>query len=116
MRRPTLTELRAAWWTVRAVRRARRALRRRGLNGFSVADPPQLPPEATRGVEAILRRMPPTCLERALVLQRWYARQGEPRDVVIGVRGPTRDFQAHAWLEGDPVATRYEELMRVPAR
>ena len=62
--------------------------------------PPRLPGRAERGVRAALRRLPATCLERAVVLQAWEAAQGRPRDVLIGVTG-TEEFRAHAWLEGE---------------
>jgi transglutaminase superfamily protein len=50
---------------------------------------------------AVLRRRNATCLERSLILQRWYAAQGAPHDVVIGVTAPAGGFTAHAWLDGD---------------
>jgi hypothetical protein len=77
---------------------------------------PDLPVHAERGVVAVLRRLPHTCLERALVLQRWKAAHGDLRDVVIGVRGPGAEFGAHAWLAGDPYeleAGGFHELRRV---
>ena len=109
--------LRAAAWTVSALRRVRRDLARNGLQGARVAAPPRLPAAARRGVLAVLRRRPSTCLERALVLQRWEAAHGACADVVIGVRAPTDDFVAHAWLETmpDAPATDFRELMRLPA-
>jgi Transglutaminase-like superfamily len=110
-----LATLRAALWTMRALLQARRRLRR-GLGGCSVSPPPRLPRAAGRGVHGVLRRWPATCLERALVLQRWEAAHGSARPVVIGVRGPAADgFQAHAWLDGepDPVAADYHELTRL---
>jgi hypothetical protein len=116
MRKPAPAELRAAWWALLSLRRARRSLRRGGLQTFVLPAPPRLPATAARGVDAILRRVPQTCLERALVLQRWYAHHGEPRDVVIAVRGPARELKAHAWLDGEPAAGGYEELMRVAPR
>jgi transglutaminase superfamily protein len=113
--RVDLPSLRAALWTYRALRSARRQLRRTGLDGLSLPRLPRLAPSAGRGVRAILRRQPHTCLERALVLQRWRAAHGEPRDVVVGVRGPSATFQAHAWLEDEePVANEsFAELLRV---
>lgn len=63
----------------------------------------------------MLRRTSPTCLERALVLQRWLAEQGSPRDVVIGVTAPSDGFAAHAWLEGEEHGHDYTELTRLPA-
>jgi hypothetical protein len=109
--------VRAAFWTLRALGRTRRQLRRQGMDRLDLPAPPAVPESAVCGVLAALRRRPTSCLERALVLQRWYAAHGRPRDVVIGVAGSSRDFRAHAWLEGDvdePEQT-YRELSRVPA-
>jgi hypothetical protein len=66
---------------------------------------------------AVLRRRPSTCLERALVLQRWEAAHGAGADVVIGVPRHSEDFVAHAWLDGMPdgQAAHYHELLRIPA-
>jgi hypothetical protein len=113
-RLPDPGTLRAAWWTVHALRRTRRHLRRRGLAGLALARPPALPDSAGRGVGAVLRRRPHTCLERALVLQRWHAAHGRPHDVVIGVRAG-QAFGAHAWLEGveQSHADAFRELVRV---
>jgi hypothetical protein len=57
-----------------------------------------------RGVQAMLRRLEPSCLERALVLQAWLRSQGSDRAVVIGVTAPGGGFVAHAWLEGEDAA------------
>jgi hypothetical protein len=62
-----------------------------------------------------LWRTSPTCLERALVLQRWLAAHGSPYDVVIGVTAPADGFAAHAWLDGEDDARAYAELTRLPA-
>jgi hypothetical protein len=66
-------------------------------------------------VEALLRRHPNTCLEGALVRQRWLAAQGDPRTIVIGVTAPSKGFVAHAWLAGDedPSVGWYRELTRL---
>jgi Transglutaminase-like superfamily len=118
MRRVDLPTLRAAWWARLALHRARRTLRRHGLQKAVVDDPPRLDSSAGRGVFAVLRRAPHTCLERALVLQRWHAAHGNERDVIIAVRGSTDDFAAHAWLDGEPDVdvNAFEELLRLPAR
>ncbi len=109
--------LRAAWWTIRAIRNVRRSLLRSGLNELALPNPPELPPGAEIGVQAVFRRMPQTCLERALVLQRWYAQHGEERDVIIAVRRSQDELEAHAWVDGEPDgALDYVELMRVHAR
>jgi transglutaminase superfamily protein len=117
-RRLDLPTLRAALWAERALRSARRTLRRDGLQGIALPAPPQLPDEASRGVQALLRRRSSsTCLERALVRQRWLAAHGLRRDVVIAVQAPGDAFQAHAWLDGDADARApaFHELLRVPA-
>lgn len=93
---------RAAAWALLAVRRVRRRLKALPLAEVRVPDPPRLPPRAGRGVDAVLRRLEPSCLERSLVLQRWLASQGERHEVVVGVSAPG-DFHAHAWLEGEDV-------------
>ncbi len=119
MRRPPdLASLRAALWTWRALARTRRLLRGGELKAIEVDPPPELPSHAVRGVRGVLRRVDQTCLERALVLQRWLAAHGERRDVVIGVAAPASDFKAHAWLEGDPPAESdgFTELLRLPLR
>jgi transglutaminase superfamily protein len=110
--------LRAAWWTHRALRRIRTDLRANGLKYSAPPDPPQLPSRAARGVLAVLRRQPSTCLERSLVLQRWHAAHDNARDVVIAVKGKQVDFAAHAWLDGDPDGRTgaFSELMRLPPR
>jgi Transglutaminase-like superfamily len=118
LRRLDLPSLRAALWAERALRSARRTLRRRGVEGILLPAPPALPPDAGRGVSALLRRRASsTCLERALVRQRWLAAQGAPRDVVIAVQAPNELFQAHAWVDGDPDEREpaFHELLRLPA-
>lgn len=109
------TTLRAAFWTIRSVRRVRHQLRRGALSQVRVPAPPPLSDPAVRGVHAVLRRTAPTCLERALVLQRWLAAHGSPHDVVIGVTAPADGFAAHAWLDGEDDARWYVELTRLPA-
>jgi len=111
------SSLRAAAWALLALRRAGRDLAARGLEGVWVASPPRLPASARVGVLAVVQRRPSTCLERALVLQRWEADHGVPTDVVIGVRGAGDDFRAHAWLEGMPDGGphAFHEILRLPA-
>jgi hypothetical protein len=113
----TPSNLRAAAWAFVALRRARRDLAARGLEGARVAPSPRLPASARAGVLAVVRRRPSTCLERALVLQRWETDHGAGGDVVIGVTGPGDGFVAHAWLEtmpdGPPGA--FHEILRLQA-
>lgn len=115
--RYNLATLRAAAWAVRALRRTRRELARRGLDGAHVSPPPRLPADARRGVLAVIRRRPNTCLERALVLQRWEAAHGAGADVVIGVPRMSDNFIAHAWLETMPDGPldAFHEIHRIPA-
>jgi len=113
---PRISDLRAAWWAYRALRDARRNLAA-GCTEMRLA-PPALPPAALRGVDAVLRRSRPTCLEAALVRQRWLRGHGVMRDVVIGVTAPTQGFRAHAWLEEPGKSTprqHWHELRRVAA-
>jgi hypothetical protein len=106
--------LRAAWWALRSVRSARRQLNRTGLRNVRLPRVPALPEEAGRGVHAVLRRQPATCLERALVLQRWRAAHGDAQDVVVGVLAPSEGFSAHAWLADEPHdGEGFRELLRV---
>jgi Transglutaminase-like superfamily len=76
-------------------------------------------------VQAVLSRTAPTCLERALVAQRWLAAHGDPREVIIGVITDGKSdialasggFAAHAWLEGEQqdIHEPYLEMHRIPA-
>jgi hypothetical protein len=112
---PDLATLRAAWWARGALRSAHDALARGEVKGIQVPAPPDLPASAIRGVEALLRRRDHTCLEAALVRQRWFAAHGKNRQIAIGVKSPADGFLAHAWLVGDrdPQAPNYHELERL---
>jgi hypothetical protein len=116
VRRLDYPTLRAALWTLRALRATRLELRRGVIDGVRIPPPPALPEEAIRGVRGILRRRPNTCLERSLILQRWMGRFGNAPDVVVGVSGPSASFRAHAWLEGDLEGADepFQELLRLP--
>jgi hypothetical protein len=116
-RRVDIPTLRAALWAQRALVQVRYGLRRKGVGKVRVASPPALPPSARRGVLSVLRRRSHTCLERALLLQRWEAAQGRSIEVIIGVKGSSAEFNAHAWLEGDPDNDdgSFRELLRLPA-
>lgn len=100
------------------MRQARRQLRDGSLDELSVEPPVGLPPSADAGIHAVLRRLPATCLERAVVLQRWRTAQGDPREIVIGVMRDEHEFKAHAWVdgEGDALAPAFQELLRVAPR
>jgi hypothetical protein len=80
--------------------------------------PPALPASAVRGVEVLLRVARPSCLEAALVRQRWLRAHGVACDVVIGVTAPSQGFRAHAWVEYPGEATTcqpWNVLTRLPA-
>jgi hypothetical protein len=108
--------MRAAWWALLAIERARHQLAAGGLDAVHLKPPPKLPPEAERGVRAAFRFRRHTCLVRAAVRQEWFASQGSHRYIVIGVTAPNNDFRAHAWLEGDPPchSEGFEELLKRP--
>ncbi|HEX2699668.1 MAG TPA: lasso peptide biosynthesis B2 protein [Acidimicrobiales bacterium] len=99
-RRITRSDLRAALWAYRTLPRLRQQLRTQRVDRIVVPPPPPLPENALRGVGAVLRRRRHTCLERSLLLQAWHSAHGRLHNVVVGVRGSSADFSAHAWLEG----------------
>lgn len=110
-----LASFRAAWWTYRAVRAVRSALGDGKVRDIALPWPPPLPSATRRVVEAVLRRRRATCLEGALVRQRWLTAHGVRREVAIGVTSPSQGFMAHAWLVGeeDPLVSGYHELTRL---
>jgi Transglutaminase-like superfamily len=109
------TVLLAAAWALVSVISVKSQLRR-GRARPTVLRPPPLPRRAGVGMDGVLKRLPSTCLESALVRQAWLIAQQEPRDVVIGVprSGLTRE-PAHAWLDGlDQTSPRvFLELHRI---
>lgn len=113
--RTTLGSMRAAWWAARATWQVRMRLRESGFDDCRVSAPPNVPREASRGVNAALGLLRPSCLERAIVVQRWLFAQGEPRDVVVGVAGSLDTFRAHAWVDGeaDPRQSDFKEITRL---
>lgn len=114
----SLATLRAAWWAWWAVRRVSTNLAARGVQAV-VPPPPAVPAGARRGVDAVLRRASPTCLERSVVYQAWLAAQGVPCEVVVGVAGSGANVRAHAWLDvesSDAMAATYHEIYRILPR
>jgi hypothetical protein len=110
-------DLRAAAWALRAVATVRHQLRTRALSDVRLPRAPTLDDTAVRGVHAVLRRKPASCLERALVLQSWHSAHGRPQDVVIGIAGARSEFRAHAWLVEEPQeGSGFRELARVAPR
>ena len=117
MRRPPdVHDARAGLWTWRALRSVRAQLRAGAMRDVEVPAPPEIRGTATRAVRLVLARQEPSCLERALVLQRWLLAQGVERDVVVGTHGGAGgSFEAHAWLEGEPLppGRSYVEMTRL---
>jgi hypothetical protein len=113
LRRLDVPTLRAMWWAAKSLRSLRRRLPREGLEA-RVEPPPRVPAHAVRGVEALLTRVArASCLERALILQAWFATQGRRHPVLVGV-AVDGGFEAHAWLGGhDAADPRFTLLTRV---
>jgi len=113
-----LEALRAAMWTVRALRATKRQISSVPVTEVRVPAPPLLGPGSLSSVRWVMRRWPSTCLEQAFVLQRWLAAGGRARDVIIGVTPPGEVFGAHAWVDGeaDEYHESVHELMRVAGR
>ncbi|MFF0153001.1 lasso peptide biosynthesis B2 protein [Micromonospora sp. NPDC005203] len=116
VRRGGLPAVRAAVWTLRAVWSVRRQLTRQDLASVRLPTPPPGAAAHRSVVLGVLRRTEASCLQRSLVLQRWYAGQRIRRTVVIGVTAPSAGFHAHAWLDGETDAEREEmvEILRHP--
>ena len=112
--RPPLRRVRAAAWALRAAIAARRQLAGGQMPPLDLPPVPELPDSSTWTVNFVLDKAMFTCLVRATVRQAWHAAHGWQRDLVIGVRPPDSDFEAHAWLEGDDprAAEGYYELTR----
>jgi hypothetical protein len=116
MRRPVLADLLAALWADRALRSARAHLAAGELHGIGLTAPGPRALGGRRGVKLVLWLRRASCLEGALVRQRFLATRGEPHDIVIGVRSPSESFGAHAWLDGEQDGERMglHALTRVP--
>jgi Transglutaminase-like superfamily len=113
--RRAATTLLAAGWANRALHSVRSQLAVGKLSQVKVPPPPKLPASARRGVEAVLRLRAHTCLEGAMVRQRWLANHDVQRDVVIGVTAGKEEFLAHAWVDGEADAATgcFRELTRL---
>jgi hypothetical protein len=108
--------LRAAWWAFRSTNIVRKQLAV-GVVRPTVPSPPNLPLSAGIGVDVVIGRLQATCLEAAMVRQRWLSAHGIRRDVVIGL--PALNFgatPAHAWVDGLDVISPegHEEIHRIP--
>ena len=109
----------AGWqWARRSVASIRSDVRRDGLE-VAVPPPPTTAPGSLRGARVALRVQRASCLERSLVIQRWWASNDVALDVIVGVRHPTRHdgAPAHAWVEhfDADCSDRFAEIRRVAA-
>jgi len=104
-------------WAWRSASDARTHLRVEGGVSAPVRPPPTLPVRSLRGVRWGLRLRHASCLERSLVLQRWFLAHGQEREVVVGVAVDGTTTLAHAWLAGEEHLNdrEYTEMTRVPA-
>lgn len=111
--------MRGAWWASRAVQEIRAEVRAAGLN-VPVPAPATTARGSLRGARVALRLRRASCLERSLVVQRWWASRGIALDVIVGVRHPSaagRGPLAHAWVErwDDDWSPTFAEIRRIPA-
>jgi hypothetical protein len=116
VRRKYRERLAAARWAVAAKRHVHRALPAGPVEQLTVPPAPRTSAVGGRLVRLVLRVTRATCLEKSLVLQRWFADNGTTYDIVIGVKSPREGFAAHAWLErpGELTQTNYRAMTRIP--
>jgi hypothetical protein len=102
-------------WLDRGLVDVRASLRTEGIDHACsrLPDPPYAARWLTLLVAARLSMQRATCLERSLIMQRWLMANGEPHDVLIGVRSPRETTIAHAWLDHED-ARCHHVLMRLP--
>jgi Transglutaminase-like superfamily len=105
-------DLRMGLWATLEARRLRRVLAREGIRVAVRRPPRRMSRNAGRVVVLASRLARASCLERSLLRQAWLRVRGTERDVVIGVRS-TGEFEAHAWVEGDPDGVDYAEIHRI---
>lgn len=105
--------VRTAGWALLALRSARHQLRHRALREVDLGAPAAVRAKDRRAAVATLRVAGASCLERSLVLQRFDAAAGCPRDLIIGVTAPESGFRAHAWLAGEELLDgSFQEITR----
>jgi Transglutaminase-like superfamily len=107
-------DVRVGLWATREVRRLRRVLADDGIRVAVRRPPSRMSRNAGRVVVLASRLARASCLERSLLRQAWLRARGTDRDVVIGVRSQG-EFEAHAWLDGDPDGAEYAEIHRIRA-
>ena len=107
-----------ARWARHSVAVIRAEVRQSGLE-VQVPSPSVAGPGSLRGARVALRIQGASCLERSLVIQRWWASNDVALDVIVGVRHPTRHDGApgHAWVEffDEDCSDRFAEIRRVSA-
>lgn len=109
-------EFRSLRWAIAAARAARRQVSDTAVDGIRLPPAPPVAEGAALLTHLFVRYGLRNCLIQSLVRQEWHRGHGRPRQLVIGVRAPRADFQAHAWLDGDAASTHegFEELARFP--
>lgn len=100
-------------WGLDALTTVRRQLAQGGLDQVELPEPDRS--LTGRALDRVLDRQSASCLERALIRQRFAAAHGRERELVIGVSPPGEHFHAHAWLAGDEQRDEdLHELLRRP--
>ena len=102
----------AGLWAIKELRHLRSTLARDGVRASVGRPPRRVSRRSGRVVMFAARVGNATCLERSLLRQAWLRGRGTMRDVVIGVRSED-EFEAHAWLDGDPDGAEYVEIHRI---
>jgi Transglutaminase-like superfamily len=102
----------AGLWAARELRHLRTTLARDGVRSTVRRPPRRVSRRSGRVVMFAARVGNATCLERSLLRQAWLRGRGTLRDVVIGIRSQD-EFEAHAWLDGDPDGADYVEIHRI---
>ncbi len=87
-------------WADTVLLKLRRELPATGLR-TTVTPPPNPRPILSKPLKLWLSLRGATCLERSLILQRWFLSLGRPHDVLIGVGSVTENLVAHAWLDNE---------------
>jgi Transglutaminase-like superfamily len=101
-------------WLDTGLADVRASLRTDGIDARSrLTDPPYARPWLTGLMGARLAMQGATCLERSLIMQRWWMAMGRPHDLLIGVKSPRETTIAHAWLD-DEDSRGHHVIMRLP--
>jgi Transglutaminase-like superfamily len=102
-------------WVDRGLADVRRSLQADGIDQARsrLTDPPYAIRWLTFLVVARLSMQHATCLERSLIMQRWLMANGQPHDLLIGVRSPRETTIAHAWLDHED-SMSHHVLIRLP--